>query len=104
MIRPPSGSTRFRTLPYYAILAIFSLSLLSNKAFSQSPGQIVRPVGGTGITVLNPNGDGYSSATTAGFTTSDITQSEIAYKVVPPTVIEPTGDVATGPNGGSRIL
>ncbi|MCM5530450.1 T9SS type A sorting domain-containing protein [Parasegetibacter sp. NRK P23] len=67
---------------------------------AQSPGQIIRPVGGAGVTVLNPNGDAYSSATVTGFTTSDITQSEIAFKVVPPAVVEPTGDVATGPNGG----
>jgi hypothetical protein len=77
-----------------------SLCLLSVTCIAQSPGQIVRPAGGTGVTVLNPDGNGYSSANTAGFTTSDIAQSEILYKVVPPSVTEPTGDIATGPAGG----
>jgi Secretion system C-terminal sorting domain len=66
----------------------------------QSPGLIVRPVGGNGVTALNPNGDGYSSATTAGFTTDDIAQSEVLFKVVPAAVTEPTGDLSTGPTGG----
>lgn len=74
--------------------------LFSTTCIAQSPGQIVRPAGGNGITVLNPDGNGFSSATTAGFTTSDIAQSEILYKVVPPSVTEPTGDIATGPSGG----
>lgn len=76
------------------------LFFFSSMAMAQSPGQIVRPVGGGGVTVLNPDGNGYSSATTAGFTSNDITQSEIPYKVVPPAVTEPTGDIATGPSGG----
>jgi hypothetical protein len=74
--------------------------LLCIAGFGQSPGLIVSPAGGNGITLLNPNGDAYSSATTAGFTTNDITQSEIPYKIVPPAVTEPTGDIATGPVGG----
>ncbi|HEX2848501.1 MAG TPA: T9SS type A sorting domain-containing protein [Chitinophagaceae bacterium] len=68
--------------------------------FSQSPGQIVRPAGGNGVTVLNPNGDGYISATTAGFITNDVTESEIPYKRIVSPFQEPTGDVATGPSGG----
>lgn len=68
--------------------------------FSQSPGLIVRPAGGIGSTLLNPNGDAYSSATTSGFTTNDISQSEVPFKIVPPAIVEPTGDVATGPSGG----
>src|SRR6476469_4457123 len=78
------------------VLCIFTFSNLH----AQSPGQIVRPAGGIGITKLNPNGDGYSSATTTGFTTDDIAQSEVGYKIVPPAITEPTGDLATGPSGG----
>lgn len=44
---------------------------------AQSPGIIVRPAAGIGVTPLNPNGDGFSSSTTSGFVNSDITESEI---------------------------
>jgi hypothetical protein len=80
----------------FLILSVFLCAI----GFSQSPGLIIRPAGGNGVTLLNPNGDGYSSATTSGFTTNDITQSELPYKIVPPAITEPTGDIATGPSGG----
>jgi hypothetical protein len=79
-------------------LAVFLIFALSGLA--QSPGQIVRPAGGTGVTLLNPNGDGYLSANSSGFSSNDISQSEIPYKIVPPAITEPTGDIATGPTGG----
>ena len=81
-------------------LPLVLLCFLSNMALSQSPGKIVRPAGGSGITPLNPNGDAYSSATTAGFISNDIAESEVPYKIVPPAITEPTGDIATGPAGG----
>jgi hypothetical protein len=81
------------------VFLILSLAL-SAIGFSQSPGLIIRPAGGNGATLLNPNGDAYASSTTSGFTTNDITQSEVPYKIVPPAVTEPTGDIATGPSGG----
>lgn len=68
--------------------------------FAQSPGVIVRPAGGNGITLLNPDGNGFSSSTTSGFITDDIVESEVNYKLVPPAITEPTGDLATGPSGG----
>lgn len=68
-------------------------------SFSQSPGLIVRPLP-AGTTTLNPDGNGYSSKTTAGFAADDIAESEIPYKIVPPAITEPTGDLATGPSGG----
>ena len=67
---------------------------------AQSPGLIVEPRNGNGITFLNPNGDKYSSATATGFTTSDTTQSEIPYKTVPAAITEPIGDQNGGANGG----
>lgn len=80
---------------------LLCLALLGSViTLAQSPGIIVRVPNGSGVTALNPNGDSYSSATTAGFTTNDITQSEIPFFVVPPAIIEPTGDLATGPSGG----
>lgn len=86
----------------YIIRVFISISLLfiTTTLFAQSPGLIVRPAGGPGSSVLNPDGNAWTSATTAGFTTSDITQSEILYKIIPPLFQEPTGDLATGPNGG----
>lgn len=76
------------------------LCVISLSAKAQSPGQIVRPAGGNGVTLLNPNGDGFSSITSGGITSNDISESEIPYKVVPVAITEPTGDVATGPSGG----
>ncbi|RXK57716.1 T9SS type A sorting domain-containing protein [Lacibacter luteus] len=75
-------------------------TLLSFSLNAQTPGLIVRPAGGTGPVVLNPNQNYYTSATTAGYTTNDITQSEILYKIIKPIMAEPTGDLATGPTGG----
>lgn len=69
-------------------------------ATAQSPGLIIRPAGGNGITALNPDGNAYSSLTTAGFLLDDISESKIPFKIVPPAINEPTGDLATGPSGG----
>lgn len=82
------------------VLCFLFFCMSSFSVYAQSPGQIIRPAGGTGVTALNPNGDAYSSATTGGFSTNDISQSEIMYKVVPAAIIEPTGDLANGPSGG----
>lgn len=82
------------------IVACALFCTLSLYGFSQSPGQIVRPAGGVGVTVLNPNGNSYASATIAGFSSNDITESEVPFHIVPPAIIEPTGDLATGPSGG----
>jgi len=83
--------------PFFA-LATFLLLHLS--VYAQSPGLIVRPAGGPGAVVLNPDQNSWTSATTAGFTTSDITQSEIGYKIIKPITAEPSADLATGPDNG----
>lgn len=67
---------------------------------AQTPGIIVRPAGGTGVTALNPDGNTWASALSGGFTTNDITQSELPFRAVPATFIEPTGDLTNGPSGG----
>lgn len=51
-----------------------------------------------GRTILDPNGDGYTSATTAGFGTSDVANSEIPYTSIPSFSAEPFGDLRRGPN------
>lgn len=82
-------------------IAVTLLTLVSNMNLSaQSPGLIVRPAGGNGVSLLNPDGNAYSSGSTSGFLTSDILESEINFKVVPVAITEPTGDIATGPSGG----
>ena len=82
------------------IVAFIALLLSFHISQAQSPGLIVRPAGGGTANSLNPDGNAYSSTTSAGFVSNDITESEIAYKVVPPAITEPTGDLATGPSGG----
>lgn len=80
-------------------LLLLSCLFASLKTFSQTPGIIVRPAGSNGPAVLDPNADGYTSATTAGFGTNDLLNSEIIYKIVPPVISEPTGDLLRGPSG-----
>ena len=73
------------------------LLLFIGSTFGQSPGIIIRPAAGAGITPLNPNGDAFSSKNDSGFVYSDITQSEVPYKIVPPAFLEPTSDLLRGP-------
>jgi len=47
---------------------------------AQIPGIIIKPASAPGRAVLDPNGDGYTSSTTAGFSTNDVTESEIQFK------------------------
>jgi hypothetical protein len=79
------------------LLFLFLLVFVYGNVFAQSPGTIVRPAGVYSSTVLNPDGNGFSSSSSSGFTTSDITQSEILYKTVPPVFLEPTSDLLRGP-------
>src|SRR6185369_11330799 len=73
------------------------LIFITTQSFSQTPGIIVRPAGGAGVSVLDPNGDGFTSSSNSGFTTSDIVQSEIAFKAMSPVISEPTNDLLRGP-------
>ncbi len=79
------------------LLIPFLLLLFVGSTFAQSPGIIIRPAQGNGITPLNPDGNGFSSKNDSGFVYSDITQSEIPYKIVPPAFLEPTSDLLRGP-------
>ncbi|WP_205509317.1 T9SS type A sorting domain-containing protein [Longitalea arenae] len=79
-------------------LLLFSCCILTiTVMMAQSPGIIVRPAAGNGVTPLNPNGDEFSSTGTSGFISSDITESEIPYKTIPPVFLEPTADLLRGP-------
>jgi len=82
---------------YLVATLVFTLFIHFLKA--QTPGLIVRPAGGNGITALNPDGNGYTTSSGGKFITNDITESEIPFKVVPPALIEPIGDIRTGGTG-----
>ncbi|SNR42225.1 hypothetical protein SAMN06265371_102483, partial [Lutibacter agarilyticus] len=82
------------------ILSFLFILCFTNLLFSQTKGLIFEPATGGGTAVLDPNGDGYISATTAGFINNDRAESEIQYIpfIFPGT--EPTSDINNGPNGG----
>jgi hypothetical protein len=77
---------------------IFILSI--PMVFSQTPGMIYEPASGAGASILDPNGDGYTSATTGGFTTDDQLQSEIPYSSLIFPGSEPTSDLNNAPDCG----
>lgn len=83
-------------LPRFLFFFIFIIISLSTLA--QTPGLIFKPAAGAGRAVLDPNGDGYTSASTSGFTTDDKTQSEIPFVPLVFPMLEPTGDLGPGPD------
>ncbi|UQD55309.1 gliding motility-associated C-terminal domain-containing protein [Flavobacterium sp. K5-23] len=83
---------------YYFFILFFILSF--NNLIAQTPGMIFHPATGSGKTVLDPNGDGYTSATSAGFTTDDQAQSEIPFVSLIFPMVEPTSDLGPGPDCG----
>lgn len=91
---------RNNTLHTLVFAIIIVCSFLNTSA--QSPGQIVRR--SSASSVLDFNGDGYTSTNSSGFTTSDVTQSEIPFKTIPPAFLEPIGDLATGASGSFTDL
>ncbi|MFT6939806.1 MAG: hypothetical protein ACJASN_001292, partial [Cyclobacteriaceae bacterium] len=88
-------------LPPFFLLLFFAF----NTAFGQTTGLIYKPASGAGSLVLDPNQDGYSSKTTAGFGSNDQLNSEIPF--VPMPIVgsgEPDGDLAQGPRCGFTDL
>jgi len=82
---------------------IFSIVLLITlSTFSQTPGFIFKPAAtALGKAVLDPNGDGYTSVSNAGFGTNDYgTASELNMIALPIINPEPLNDPTTGSNGG----
>ncbi|MEX2363889.1 MAG: hypothetical protein WD597_09700, partial [Balneolaceae bacterium] len=66
----------------FGLLFVIGFLALQNpvKVFGQAtPGLIYKPATGIGTSILDPNGDGYVSATTGGFSYSDHTESEISF-------------------------
>ena len=81
---------------------IFSVLFVSIYSISkaQTPGMIYEPATSGGAAILDPNGDGYTSASTAGFTTDDQLQSEIPYSSLIFPGSEPTSDLNNAPDCG----
>jgi hypothetical protein len=73
--------------------AIIFLSLVTAKA--QVPGIIIKPADAPGKTVLDPNGDGYVSKSTSGFSVNDVTESELPFSQF--VSADPSGDILSGP-------
>lgn len=86
-----------RSFFYIVILLILPWSTV----FSQGSGTIIRQATSVaGRSVLDPNSDGFTSATSSGFGTNDVTNSEISFKGIKAYAIEPFGDLRRGPNHG----
>jgi gliding motility-associated-like protein len=85
------------------ILFLFLSTISWQSAHAQTPGLIYKPAVG-GAAVLDPNGDGYSSVTTAGFISNDETESEIPFVPLPIVAPEPDSDLGPGPNCGFTDL
>ena len=87
-----------KVIAAYVIFGIF----FSLTAFAQTPGLIYKPAGSAlGRSVLDPNGDGFISLTTAGFSGTDYgSASELNMVALPIVGVEPTGDLTTGASGG----
>lgn len=87
---------------YVLILLLLAASI----GYSQTKGLIYKPAGNAlGKSVLDPNGDGYASLTTAGFSGADYgSASELNMVPLPIIGAEPTGDLTTGGSGGATDI
>ena len=84
-------------LTVLSIALLFSIISLTSSA--QLPGFINRQATNpAGRLVLDPNSDGYTSATIAGFGNDDVANSEIIYEGIRAYSIEPFGDLRRGPD------
>jgi gliding motility-associated-like protein len=82
------------------VAALISLLIFAGlSAFCQTPGLIYKTAG-VGATVLDPNSDGYTSATVSGFIANDQTESEIPYRALIVPAMEPNADPGAGPDCG----
>jgi len=108
-ILPSSLQSRARqmaTLRAFVLLSVLLAGLSPGRASAQTPtpGIIFKPAtaGTPGRAVLDPNSDGYVSATSAGFTAAagDVgSQSEIPYRYLPQAIsVEPNADLRVGPS------
>ncbi|TNE81634.1 MAG: hypothetical protein EP332_03140 [Bacteroidetes bacterium] len=86
-------------------LLTLALLLVASFVGAQTPGLIYKPSSGIGPSVLDPNGDGYTSLSTSGFSGTDYgTNSELNMITMPGIVNEPSTDQDRGPAGGFTDL
>lgn len=87
---------------YILVILLFVASI----SYSQTKGLIYKPAGDAlGKSVLDPNGDGYTSLTTSGFSGTDYgSASELNMVPLPIIGVEPTGDLTTGGSGGATDI
>jgi Secretion system C-terminal sorting domain len=84
---------------YTAVISMLICTFSTQTLFAQLPGLINRQATSAGgRLILDPNGDGYTSATTAGFSSNDVTQSEISFQAIRAYSMEPYSDLRRGPN------
>lgn len=84
--------------PFLLALSLVGF-LFFQPATAQKTGVINRQAtSAAGRLVLDPNGDGYTSASTSGFGASDVLNSELSFYSVPCFSLEPYGDLRRGPN------
>ncbi|QCR21416.1 T9SS type A sorting domain-containing protein [Pontibacter sp. SGAir0037] len=91
--------TRFTLRRLYLVFLFF----LPGFVLAQTPGLITKPATNGGQAVLDPDGNGYVSKTTAGFPGKNdegAAYSEIDYRPFPAMGIETLGDLTTGSTGG----
>jgi len=84
---------------FMVLLVAVSLLVSLTQSYAQNTGLINRQATSvTGRSVLDPNSDGYTSATNVGFGNNDVINSEITFKGIQAYSIEPYGDLRRGPN------
>ena len=97
--RQQAGGQLFRKWGAAFAFLLGSFGLIVD-ASAQTPGVIYKRAIG-GASVLDPNGDGYTSPTNTGFSGTDQgAGSEFPYKAIPQISLEPTSDLGPGPNCG----
>ena len=86
----------------YFLVTIGFLAFGFGEFYSQTSGMIVEPATGAAALVLDPNSNGYVSATTAGFLGNDqlVANNELPWQTLIPAGSEPNSDVQNGPNCG----
>jgi hypothetical protein len=91
------------------MLAVMLLTALISHG--QTPGFIYKQANSTlGKLILDPNGDGYTSSSSSGFTTTGTTpklletNSELKMIPIPVIMEEPLGDPVTGGSGGQTDI
>lgn len=87
---------------FFFTLLFFAFSLT---VFSQTKGLLYKTAAGSGQAVLDPNIDGFTSASSAGYWSDDEVESELAYTPLPSVgAIEPDSDLVPGPSCGFTDL